>query len=362
MAHRALAAALVLAALAVPSLAEAAVNDTLTIGPATGVTLSGALTFTSPAAGCAAGNSALVRMAGPGIADAEGINIIGATEAAPGTQYVTNSGGVPWDGIAQANAIPRPLNGTYTVKIVCLDDGDPTGQFFDRDVSFTQTGTTAPGQPGTWVAVGDGGPEPDPEPDPFPSPSPSPSHAPSPSPAPDRTQSFTLRVPDLLPCGLGGPGSCGGFSIGFRAGTNDGAFGPLTFGSSGTQTFAEASTDIAPVYVSDTRPGRPAWQVVARLSRFLAPSGAWISASNAGWEPVILSATAMGATPGPAVTPGYPSGGTGMAVTRVLASAPTGHGGSTGQTAELGGRITVRLPFTATRGDYRTTLTVTAIS
>ncbi len=168
----------------------AAANNGLTIAPTSGQTLTGGLTFTVPAPGCPASgtaNGTVVTLTGPGVTptnDDNSTNINAALPATRGTAITMDTGGVSWDGIALDKSLPRPLNGTYTVKLQCMEDGEATGQaFFDREVTFTGSG--AAGSPGTWTSVGGGSA--DPTPTPGASPTPTPGATSTPTPAVDPT-------------------------------------------------------------------------------------------------------------------------------------------------------------------------------
>ena len=181
-------------AAATSGVAQAATNNGLTIDPGSGSTLAGSPTFNVPAPGCSGtANSASVTIKGPGVTgeNADGSkNMIGAKPAPSGSAISIGSGSVSWDGFAVDLSIPRPLNGTYLIKVQCLEDGDETGQpFFDREVAFVGTGSA--GTNGTWTAVGQsGGGSPTPTPTPTGSGTPTPTPAgstPTPQPSSDAT-------------------------------------------------------------------------------------------------------------------------------------------------------------------------------
>lgn len=190
-------------------IAAAAANKGLTITSSTDTlsTLSGSLTFAAAAPGCTGtANSIVVTLTGTGVppGNADGSkNITGSVPATPGTALSTDSGGLSWDGIARANSVPRPLSGTFTVKLQCLEDGDTTGQaFFDSDVTFTRTGTDAPGQPGTWQLAGSStGATPTPTPSASPTPTPTATPNPSTTPTPGPSDKATpTPEPDADKC------------------------------------------------------------------------------------------------------------------------------------------------------------------
>ena len=142
-------------------------NNTLTIAPASGSTINtttGDITFTTPAAGCPSpANQATLRIKGTGITgedkDPGFTNVLGVLEPVPAGAVTMTLGSDTWDSVAQNKSIPRPLNGTYTIKIQCLLDGEPknppgTGTalpFYDKDITFVGSG--AAGSAGTWTVV-----------------------------------------------------------------------------------------------------------------------------------------------------------------------------------------------------------------
>lgn len=176
---------------AASGLASAAANNGLTIAPASGSTLADLPTFNVAAPGCTGtATSTTITIAGPGVTGENNDgskNMLGAEATTVGAAISRNSGSVSWDGFAIALSLPRPLNGTYTIKVQCVEDGDATGQaFFDREVTFVGTG--AAGSNGTWTAVGPGGggggtTSPTPTPVATPTPTPAPGGA-TPTPVP----------------------------------------------------------------------------------------------------------------------------------------------------------------------------------
>ena len=169
--------------------AAAATNSNLSVEPASGSTISGTITFKAPAPGCGTIPSAVVRMKGPGItgdlADDTGFtNITGAVPLeTPSAALTLTSGGDTWDNIAINKSIPRPLNGTYTVKIQCSEDGETAGKpFFDKDITFTRSTNT-------YLVAGaaPGSPTPAPSGTPTPTPTPTGAATPTPEPTPDPT-------------------------------------------------------------------------------------------------------------------------------------------------------------------------------
>ncbi|WP_051797138.1 hypothetical protein [Catenuloplanes japonicus] len=118
-------------------------------------------------------------------------------------------------------------------------------------------------------------------------------------------------------------------------------------------TYLQATGDIAPITVTDTRAGGPEWAVSGQISDF---SGG-VSGRYLGWTPSVL-APGAGAVAGVVVTPGL-DGGPGLTESATLAAAQGGHPGGT---TSLGAGLDLRLPLTTPAGVYTTTLTVTALS
>ncbi|MDR7325289.1 hypothetical protein [Catenuloplanes niger] len=118
-------------------------------------------------------------------------------------------------------------------------------------------------------------------------------------------------------------------------------------------TYLQATGDIAPITVTDTRAGGPAWAVSGQISDF---SGG-LSGRYLGWSPVVITPGA-GAVAGAPVEPGI-GGGLGLTESATLADAAGGHGRGT---ASVGAGLDLRLPLTTPPGSYTATLTVTALS
>lgn len=348
VARRTAALTLALGAIAGTVPAWAASNNSLTVTPASGSTLAGPPSFTAPAPGCTGtANGMVVTLTGPGLtgtnADGSG-NITSSVPAIVGGPISMDTGGVSWDGIAIAKSIPRPLNGTYTVKIQCQEDGDTTGNaHFDRDIAFTSAGPA--GAPGTWVAVGQ-------------------TSGPTPTPPAPAGLAFLLRMPAIDVCGNPEPsgGSCGSLTITVPVSSPETVFGPLSTGSVDGVGYFVASAAIPSITVTDNRAGLLPWQVSGVLSPFATAAGPILPSAYAGWEPQVTT-PGVGATAAPPVLPGYPVVRDGLSVTRLLAYAGAGHGGVRGLgSTTLGGRLNVRIPQGVPQGDYRTTLTLTVMS
>lgn len=117
-----------------------------------------------------------------------------------------------------------------------------------------------------------------------------------------------------------------------------------------------ATGDLAPIIVTDTRTGGPAWSVSAQVSDFASATDSF-EGKHLGWTPGVISAGA-GAVAGAPVQSGLISG-SGLADSRTLGAATSGH--ATGS-ATLGAGLDLRLPLTTPAGDYTGTLTITAVS
>lgn len=180
--------------------------------------------------------------------------------------------------------------------------------------------------------------------------------APVPTPVPPPGTAATTLLLDVPDQGQSG----GAFTISVPAGAAVDMATPIT-GSSGGINFLGYHADAIPaVTVTDSRPGLLAWSVVGRLSNF---DPGLIFGRYMGWTPVVLGTETMGAVAGPPVAPGYPGEGTGLYSSRLLASAPDGHGGQTGVTqATLTARLDLQVPTSVPAGDYAAVLTVTALS
>lgn len=118
-----------------------------------------------------------------------------------------------------------------------------------------------------------------------------------------------------------------------------------------------ASGKINPIVVKDTRRTLSPWSVSADVSDF-ADAGKTFSGSYLGWTPHVTEAGA-GAQAGATVVSGYDGNGQGLAVSRSLASAAQGHARGS---AKLGADLDLKIPDSVDKGDYRATLTVTALS
>ncbi len=128
----------------------------------------------------------------------------------------------------------------------------------------------------------------------------------------------------------------------------------------GTATIAgdhfAASGQLAPVVVTDTRAGTPGWSVNAQVSDFTGTAGSF-DGKYLGWTPAVTSAGG-GASAGATVASGFVSG-SGLKDSRTLGSASTGHEAGS---ATLGAGLDLQLPLDTAAGDYKGTLTLTAVS
>ncbi len=120
--------------------------------------------------------------------------------------------------------------------------------------------------------------------------------------------------------------------------------------------YFEATGQLNPITVSDTRRTQAPWSISASASDFR-DGTATFSGKNLGWQPKVVQAGA-GATAGAAVQSGFDVGD-GLSVARTLGSADQGHPRGT---AKLGADLDLKIPNTVDKGSYRATLTITALS
>lgn len=118
-----------------------------------------------------------------------------------------------------------------------------------------------------------------------------------------------------------------------------------------------AAGKINPIAVSDTRRSLAPWSLSAGVGDFKDGDKAF-SGAYLGWTPNVVTAGA-GATAGAAVPSKLDDNGQGLSVSRGLASAAQGHARGT---AKLGADLDLKIPAEAEKGNYRTTLTITALS
>ncbi|MFJ4845195.1 MULTISPECIES: phosphate ABC transporter substrate-binding protein PstS [unclassified Streptomyces] len=116
--------------------------------------------------------------------------------------------------------------------------------------------------------------------------------------------------------------------------------------------FLHTSGQMAPVTVTDTRPGEYMWVVSAQAGDFTDPAGHVIDASHLTWAPTVLDhGNVHTVIAGDPVAPG----GTGLKDARTLAMG-IGLG-----TTELGARLDLDAPTFTPAGTYTAVLTLTAI-
>jgi hypothetical protein len=120
--------------------------------------------------------------------------------------------------------------------------------------------------------------------------------------------------------------------------------------------FFEATGQINPIAVTDTRRTRAPWSISASVGDFTDGAKSF-SGAQLGWTPKVVTAGA-GATAGAPIASGY-DGGTGLSVSRGLGSATQGHDKGT---AKLGADLDLKVPGDVEKGSYRATLTITALS
>jgi hypothetical protein len=120
--------------------------------------------------------------------------------------------------------------------------------------------------------------------------------------------------------------------------------------------FFLADGDINPITVTDNRPAGAAWSVNGQVTDFLDGTKSF-SSKYLGWQPHVLGEGAGAVAGGPIVS-GFTTGD-GLSESRTLGAAPAGHPlGSAG----LGADLNLKFPTSIDKGDYRATLTITAVS
>jgi len=121
-------------------------------------------------------------------------------------------------------------------------------------------------------------------------------------------------------------------------------------------TYFQAAGSINPITVTDTRSSGTPWAINAKVDDFT-DGDKLFSSKYLGWLPQVL-AQGGGAAAGAPVATGY-SSGNGLSVSRTLGSAVEGH--ATG-TTKLGADLNLKFPTNVEKGNYRATLTLTAVS
>jgi len=120
--------------------------------------------------------------------------------------------------------------------------------------------------------------------------------------------------------------------------------------------YFEATGQINPIAVTDTRRSKAAWSVSASVGAFTDGTKTF-EGKYLGWTPKVVTAGA-GATAGTAVGSGY-DGGDGLSTSRVLSSAAMGHDRGAGV---VGADLDLKIPNSIDKGSYRATLTLTALA
>ncbi|MDX3236712.1 metallophosphoesterase family protein [Streptomyces sp. ME03-5709C] len=118
-----------------------------------------------------------------------------------------------------------------------------------------------------------------------------------------------------------------------------------------------AGGKINPILVSDSRRSLAPWSISANVGDFK-DADKTFSGSYLGWTPYVLDGGA-GAAAGDPVASGYDDQGKGLSVSRGLGSAEQGHPRGS---AKLGADLDLKIPDSVTKGGYRATLTITALS
>jgi len=120
----------------------------------------------------------------------------------------------------------------------------------------------------------------------------------------------------------------------------------------------ESRGELRPVTVTDTRPGRPGWNVSGQIGDFTAGESVRFGGRYLGWTPTVLSqANGQLVSAGQQVPTGFLVGD-GLSGGALLGTAPTGGGIGT---ARLGAGLLLELPTQTAAGAYAGTLTITAI-
>lgn len=120
--------------------------------------------------------------------------------------------------------------------------------------------------------------------------------------------------------------------------------------------YFEATGQINPISVTDTRASKAAWSVSASVGDFV-DGDKTFEGKYLGWTPKVVTPGA-GAVAGAAVGSGY-DGGAGLSTSQSLSSAPMGHDRGAGV---VGADLDLKIPNTIDKGSYRATLTLTALA
>lgn len=120
--------------------------------------------------------------------------------------------------------------------------------------------------------------------------------------------------------------------------------------------YFEATGEINPITVTDTRASKAAWSISASVGDFVDGQKTF-EGKYLGWTPKVVTPGA-GAVAGQSVASGY-DGGDGLSVSRSLSSASMGHDRGAGV---VGADLDLKIPNTIDKGSYRATLTLTALA
>ncbi|GAA4250926.1 metallophosphoesterase family protein [Dactylosporangium darangshiense] len=121
--------------------------------------------------------------------------------------------------------------------------------------------------------------------------------------------------------------------------------------------YFQAGGHLNPITVTDSRRSLAPWSISASVSDFR-DGGKTFSGAYLGWTPKILVAGA-GAQASVFVPSAYDDQSGGLATARSLGWADQGHPKGS---AQLGADLELKIPSSADKGDYRATLTITALS
>ena len=120
--------------------------------------------------------------------------------------------------------------------------------------------------------------------------------------------------------------------------------------------YFEATGQINPITVTDTRASKAAWSISASVGDFVDGQKTF-EGKYLGWTPKVVTPGA-GAVAGASVGSGY-DGGEGLSTSRSLSSAAAGHDRGAGV---VGADLDLKIPNTIDKGSYRATLTLTALA
>jgi hypothetical protein len=308
----------------------------LIITPATGDTDNPDVAFGTLTACPDGSTDFMVRLTGPGIPTDPAVNALGLNAIPnPGSKIDLYAMGNTWANVLSTQGVTLPYAGTATLTLLCIGAGEMKGEF-----ATTVTFTPSTGTKSTYQA----------EPPPPTPPTPVPHAVP-----------FLLRVPEPPGCD-GSTSPCGTLTLTVPI-NGDFLFSTPEFALVNRTPVRSAQATMPDVTVMDSRPGFKAWQLSGKFGNFTTAGGEkTLIANYAGWTPVLTQAGG-GAVAGATISPGFPASGQGLAVARILGSAPEGHNGvfDAVSTAALGGQINMRFPINTPAGDYRSTMTLTLV-